>query len=357
MARDEGQVVTEAVYATAVPLLHNPRQFGPGAGDGDGIQDVVVDEGGHVGPTAVACQHAQLFSCLLPAMQFGQHPVSGGTHVKGDLLLDEAFGPGGIGGVVGGDGEDGRVHTEIGPRSFPFGQPGCQMGQRVLVKVFHGMDGMNMHSFAQFTGQPQHLFVHGRNVNGRVGVGDGAGIKKGGHQLEQEKLAFKIERFVMLPAIPQGMDGLNGLAHPLDRFVPFHAQPQHIVGFHLWPQTEDETAVAILRQVPGNVCQNSGGARKGDRYRRAQSQRGAMLRRQRQRQKNIVVGLGRPQAVKPQCLCRLNMGCHFGQIMDKESGIKLHGRCSPLILLLIKSSNLQSQNQTSRQPALDQYAQ
>ena len=83
------------------------------------------------------------------------------------------------------------------------------------------------------------------------------------------------------------------------------------MSLYLGSQPQHKTAAAVPRQIPRQMGQNGGGARKGHGDGRAQGDALAVFGRDGQGQKGVTARLGSPNAIKTDGLGRL---CKSGHI-------------------------------------------
>jgi len=250
--------------------------------------------------------------------------VGRGAHVEGKLLPHVVFGRARLGRIVGGNHEHGRVDGEVGALFSVVGQAGFDDGHGYVAQVGCRVQGVDVDAVAMRAGQTQHLLIDGGDVDRRWWVIDRAGIKEGGHQRQFEELAHVIEARPVLPAVPEGADSLDGLAHPLDRLLPLDAETQDVVGLHLWSQAEDETAAREALQIPGGVGQNGRAAGEGDGNRRAQRQLAGVFGGQREVEERITAGLGHPEAIKAECFGRGGIDGYLFESGLQKTDVELH---------------------------------
>lgn len=130
------------------------------------------------------------------------------------------------------------------PCPFTPLQANFELGPDEFSQILRGVEWMDMKAFAQFTRQLTQVLVDPSNVNWNLGLLDGAGVEKRGHQRQFEELTAKIERRSGLPTVPDGAQGENILTQPRRRVIPRHAKAALDVRFHLGAQAEDKAPVA-----------------------------------------------------------------------------------------------------------------
>ena len=158
----------------------------------------------------------------------------------------------------------------IGARAVGlFGAP-FDVGQNDLADVLRRVKGVNVKALAHFARDAAEVLVDARDVDGNVGMVNCTGIEKRRHQCDLVKLAAEIHLAIALPRIPDR-------AHREDHFAQFrrggfprHRKPPFDVRLHLGAESENKAALGRQRQVPRDVREVCGRARKRHRDGRAE---------------------------------------------------------------------------------------
>ena len=150
-------------------------------------------------------------------MELEHRAVGGGGPVEGDLRLG---GPGRVGhGLLGLAGDDeARVrHGQVLPGLAGLGRSPFERRDGHLAEIAIGGEPVHDHPVAGFTGHLGHEFSDRRQHDLRVPVLVGPGVEERGHQRVGVEVAPEVELGPVGPAIPDGPDGEQHLAHPRSR--------------------------------------------------------------------------------------------------------------------------------------------
>ena len=90
------------------------------------------------------------------------------------------------------------------------------------------------------------------------------GLKNGRHERVRVEVALEVELGAVVPAVPDGPDGEDHLAHARRGVRPLHREPLGDVGLDLAAEAEHEPALRVRLQVPGDLRQRHRVAGEGD---------------------------------------------------------------------------------------------
>ena len=112
-----------------------------------------------------------------------------------------------------------------------------------LTQVLGRVEGVSVKAVTQLTRQTAHVRVDSSDVDWHLGVGDLARTKKRGHEGEGIELAREVQWTAILPAVPNGAQGLDHLAQLTAWRLPLDAKAALVVALDLGAKPQDKAAV------------------------------------------------------------------------------------------------------------------
>ena len=158
---------------------------------------------------------------------------------------------------------------------------------------------MQPHPVADLAGDPEHRFADGGDRHRNHRQPGRLGREVGSHQGQLVVLAAVVELFALLPAAPDGTQGLDIVAKPGCGRAPGNAKPALVVASDLAAEPEHEPALRVRLQVPGLARHDRRAAREGDCDRRRQLDPLGRQCRKGERRKDVVRQLGGHQRIEP----------------------------------------------------------
>src|SRR6267143_5299035 len=342
-----GLVERRAVEQPRVALLESRRDVGVGADDGVRLEHFVRDELGHAFPVALHRLAVQLRNQVLPAVH-GQHGLVGARGgVEGDLLLHRLLLLRDLRlGVA--DHHEARRHVgEVGARASGLCHALLDGRPHELAQVLRAVERVHVQAVADLAGHAAHRRVHARDEHGHARMLDGAGVEERRHEVEAEELALEVELRPVLPAVPDRAQGQDHLAHFLLGRLEVHREATLVVALHLRAEPEDEPPARGLGEVPGNMREDHGAARKRDGDRGTELDLRGDGGGDGERQEGIVLRLRRPEAVVPERLDLARIAGDRLEVVGEHSDVELHrspcawpgGRAPPMARKLTSTAS------------------
>ena len=128
------------------------------------------------------------------------------------------------------------------------------------------------------------------------------GVEHRGHERVAVEVAPELEGRPLVPAVPDGVDRRDQLAHAGRGLRPRHREALGDVGLDLGAEPEDEPAARLLVEVVADVRQQHRVAGEGDRDRRHQLDPLGVVGGDRERQERVVGDLGADRPVEAELL-------------------------------------------------------
>ena len=225
-------------------------------------------------------------------MQAHHPPVRGRAGVEGNLRAHEGFF------ILIRDHKSGQLQRRAA-FALTFGNALVDGGQQHFTQIARRVEGVHQEAVGHLARQPGQAGVDARDVNGNVGVLDGAGVEERRHEGEFVVFAAEVEALAMLPCVPEGAHGQNLLPQFAHHGIrPRHAKAAGDVRLDLRSQAEDEASIRGCGQIPRGVGQVGGAAGKGNGDRGAECHAAGVLGNQRTGQKGVVLGFRCPDGGK-----------------------------------------------------------
>ena len=258
--------------------------------------------------------------------------VGGSRAVEGDLLLGGCHRGVELLLVVAGHDEERAGDHEVVhrlARSFTaFGE----VRQGDFTQVLLGGEAVADEAVADLAGGASHEFTDAGEPDVRAAeVAKVAliGREERGHQGVGVELAAELQRFAVLPRVPDGADGRDHLFRPGCGLAPFHGEPLGDVWLDLGAEAEVEAALAERLKIPAEVREQHRVSGESDRDRRAEFERFGVFGSEHQGQERVVTRLGCPDAVVAGRFLGFGVGDDLVDVgAESETSVDLHGACS-----------------------------
>ena len=245
----------------------------------------------------------------------------GGCHRRLELLL----------GVAGHDEERAGDHEVVHRLACSFATFG-EVRQGDFTQVLLGGEAVADEAVADLTGGASHEFADAGEPDVRAAeVAEVAlvGREERGHQGVGVELAAELQRFAVLPGVPDGADGRDHLFRPGCGLAPFHGESLGDVGLDLGAEAKVEATLAERLEIPAEVRKQHRVSGEGDGNRCAEFERFGVFGGEHQGQERIVARLGCPDAVVTGRFLGFGVGDDLVDVgAESETSVDLHGACS-----------------------------
>ena len=269
---------------------HLAADLGRRTDHGDHVQHLVIDAGGDLVPAPLLGQPVQFGLDLAPAVHLEGGPVGGGRTVERQVHPDAPEGPFPFLLVAVGAGEHRGDHHHVVPGS-PHGLDSVlEAGNRHFLEEPAGVERMDEDAVGHLAGETCHLRTEGTQPDRWWIPGMRLGDEHRCHQRERVVLAPVVELLSRLPAVVDGTNRLDGLAHLPDRTVPAGREALLDVGADLAAQPERRTTLGQPLQVVAEVGEVHRTTRERQRHIRI-AEKVRVFGHQRQGQEDVAAGL------------------------------------------------------------------
>ena len=313
----------DAIDQSPVPCRHLVGQSIRGADDGEGVEDRVVDQAGHVVPAARLRTGVQLGLQIAPPVEVEHGPV---RRRRGVVAHVAAHGVAGLrhrGLVLDHRNETGARDLDRASRPPRPRQSPAERRHDHLAQVASGADAVGDDAVGHLA---RHL-VHARSHRRQEDPGRAELMRPGredrGHQRVRVEVALEFQRSAVVPRGPDRPERQDVLTHARRRVRPRRAEALLDVPSHLRTHPEHDAPARVLLELIRRVGQAHRVAGEGDGHPCPEPHRGRVLGRQRQRQERVVRRLGRPQAVEPGGLGGADAIGHLRQL-SPQPAVDLH---------------------------------
>ena len=192
---------------------------------------------------------------------------------------------------------------------------------------------MDVEPVRDLTGRPAHPLVHPGEVDGDVGMVDGAGIEERVHQTEPVELALPVGAGAVLERVPDGAHAPDVVGHPSGRPVEGHREAALDVRPYLGAEPEVEPAPAPPLEVPRDLGHRERAPRERDRDVGADLEPAGGARRKGEGQERVVARLEGPRAVEAHALEAKPLLPHPLEGHVPHLGVDLHSVLSLSLIL------------------------
>ena len=160
------------------------------------------------------------------------------------------------------------------------------------LEVALGGEAVAEEAVGHLAGDLGHQLADAGEEHLRVAVRVRARVEERRHQRVGVEVAAEVELGAVVPAVPDGADGQDHLAHAGRRVRPRHREALGDVRLDLRAEAEHEAAPGLRLQVVGRVGQRHRVAGEGDGDARAELERVGVLGGEDEREERVVAGLG-----------------------------------------------------------------
>ena len=203
-------------------------------------------------------------------------------------------------------------------------RPSLERRERDLAQVALGGEPVAEEPVARLAGHLGHALAHPGQEDLGVAVRVGARVEERRHQGVGVEVAAEVERGAVVPAVPDGADGEDHLAHARRRRRPLHGEALGDVRLDLGAEAEDEPTPRVGLQVVGDLGQVHRVAGEGHGDAGAELDVGGVLGREQEREEGVVRRLDAPQPVVARLLALRRAGGDVGE-PESDSPVDLHG--------------------------------
>ena len=300
------------------------------------VEHLLRDEGIHSRPVTASRLVEQCPADVAPAVVFEGRPVGRRRVGEGEDLA-RGLALGGDGRFVGA----GRDHG-IGDQVHRARASSSARASRIEPRAHHVAQVLGRrvgrvadHAVGELAGHLAHLRTDGAHHDGGcLAVGEGGRLEERLHARERVALARVLERRVALPAVEDGAQAADVVAHARGRRAPGHPEALLDVALHLRTHADLEAAAGHLGQAPSVLREQHRTPSERDHHPGQDAQPLGVLECEQRGEDRVVDHFGNDQPIEPQPLGPLRVAGHIAErhVRIVDGGVDLHHWLAALAL-------------------------